>query len=124
MCIRYADAKYRALIVWKENVQYYNQTLNRVKLRLIDTHKRKLSYALYKWKEAIDKKHMVELVSFTEDLVNENQELINTLSACKQEKEKLLDCTTKQQGMKLERIRNMLNRNLLKKRFEQWAANA
>lgn len=46
--------------------------MQRVKLRLIELHKRSLSGAFFKWKETIDKKHMVELVSFTEDLMNEN----------------------------------------------------
>lgn len=59
----------------------------RVKLRLIQLHKHTLSYAFFKWKESIDKKHMVELVSFTEDLMNENQELQNTLQACQKQKE-------------------------------------
>jgi hypothetical protein len=49
--------------------------MNRIKLRLIEVHKRSLSYSFYKWKEGADKKHMVELVTFTEDLINENQEL-------------------------------------------------
>jgi len=62
--------------------------MNRVKLRLIELHKRNVSYAFFKWKESIDKKHMVELVSFTEDLMNENQELKNTLSACQKQREK------------------------------------
>jgi hypothetical protein len=26
-CIRYADLKYRALMVWKENVEYHNHTM-------------------------------------------------------------------------------------------------
>lgn len=46
--------------------------MNRIKLRLIELHKRTLSGAFYKWKESADKKHMVELMSFTEDLINEN----------------------------------------------------
>lgn len=83
--IRHADLKYRALMVWKENVQYWNRTMQRTKLRLIELHKRNLSHAFFKWKESIDKKHMVELVSFTEDLVNENQELKNTLEHCHRE---------------------------------------
>lgn len=72
MCIRYADVKYRALIIWKESVDYYKKTMQRIKLRLIELHKKNLTKAFFKWKEAIDKKHMVELVTFTEDLVNEN----------------------------------------------------
>jgi len=46
--------------------------MSRIKLRLIELHKRSLSGAFYKWKESADKKHMVELMSFTEDLINEN----------------------------------------------------
>lgn len=91
--------------------------MNRTKLRLIETHKRNLTQAFFKWKEAIDKKHMIELVTVTEDLQNDNQELKNTLVACKRERDVLVDCTTKQQGLKLERIRNMLNRNLTRRRF-------
>jgi hypothetical protein len=78
-CIRYADLKYRALMVWKENVEYYKHSMQRVKLRLIELHKRNLSAVFFRWKEMCDKKQMVEMVSFTEDLVNENQELQNSL---------------------------------------------
>jgi len=60
--------------------------MKRVKLRLIELHKRNISYAFFHWKENTDKKHMVELVTFTEDLMNENQELENTLQACKRQK--------------------------------------
>lgn len=95
MCIRYADVKYRAIQIWKENVEYYNRTMQRTKLRLIELHKRNVTKAFFKWKEAVDKKHMVELVTFTEDLVNENQELQNTLQACKREREVLVDCSLK-----------------------------
>lgn len=56
--------------------------MTRVKLRLIELHKRNLSSAFFKWKESIDKKVMMDLVTFTEDLVNENQELKNTLQNC------------------------------------------
>ncbi len=71
-CIRYTDLKHHFLMLWKKNVQYHNHTMQRVKLRLIQLHKRGLSHAFFKWKESIDKKHMVELVTFTEDLMNEN----------------------------------------------------
>jgi hypothetical protein len=69
--------------------------MQRTKLRLIELHKRNLTKAFFKWKEAADKKHMIELVSFTEDLVNDNQNLINTLEACRREREVLVDCSTK-----------------------------
>ena len=69
---RYADLRHHAIIVWKENVDYHNHTMKRVMLRLIDQHKRRESQAFYKWKESIDKKHMVQLVQFSEELMNEN----------------------------------------------------
>ena len=40
------------------------------------------------------------------------------------EKGKLEDCTGRQQGLKLERVRNMLNRNLMRRKWELWAQNA
>lgn len=46
--------------------------MTKIKLRIIEIHKKRLSKAYFKWKENIDKKHMIELVTFTEDLVNEN----------------------------------------------------
>ena len=64
--------KYRSLIIWKDYNTYYKRIMNRVKLRLIESHKRNVSAVYYKWKESIDKKHMIELVAQTEDLINEN----------------------------------------------------
>lgn len=49
--------------------------MQRIKLRLIENHKTNLSIAFYKWKESADKKHMIDLLGFTDDLMNENQEL-------------------------------------------------
>lgn len=69
--------------------------MQRIKLRLIEQHKRRLSAFFFKWKENTDKKQMIELVSFTEDLMNENQELQNTIQAATREKEKLMDCTSR-----------------------------
>lgn len=71
-CIRYADAKYRAMMVWKENITYFKRTMNRSKLRLIELHRRNLSDAFGKWREGADRKHMVHLLGITEDLMNEN----------------------------------------------------
>lgn len=36
MLIRYSDLKYRALCIWKDQVVYYKQTMQRMKLRLIE----------------------------------------------------------------------------------------
>ena len=74
---------YRALQVWRENVKYYNHNKERIKLRLINLHKQSLSKALYKWKEAADKKHLRQLEVMAEDLQNDNQNLINTLNTQK-----------------------------------------
>lgn len=49
--------------------------MKKMKLRIIEQHRKRESHYFFKWKESIDKKHMVEMVSFTEDLMNENQEL-------------------------------------------------
>ena len=62
LCIRCADVKYRSLIIWKDYNINYKRIMNRMKLRMIESHKRNLSYVYYKWKESIDKKHMIELV--------------------------------------------------------------
>ena len=72
MCIRYADVKYRALMIWKENVQYHNHIMKRIKLRIIELHKCKLSKAFNKWRESADRKHMVDLITFTDEITNEN----------------------------------------------------
>lgn len=71
-CIRMADAKFRALQVWKDNVAYINEIMRKIKLRLIEEHRRRISHYFFKWKEGIDKKHVVEMVGFTEELMNEN----------------------------------------------------
>jgi len=70
---------YRAFCVWREANSYHTHILQRVKLRIIYIHKKSLSRFFFKWKESIDKKHVVELVSFTEELENENIELQNTI---------------------------------------------
>ena len=72
MCIKYADVKFRALMIWKENMKYQSDVMKKLKLKIIEIHKKRISKAFFRWKEGIDKKHMVELVAFTEDLVNEN----------------------------------------------------
>jgi len=86
-CIRVSDAKYRALMVWKENIQYWKRTMNRVSLRLIELHRRNLSTAFLRWREGADRLRVVELLGVTEDLMNENQELRNTLKACHDEQD-------------------------------------
>ena len=76
-CIRVTDNKFKAMQVWKENVRYINDVMKKIKLRLIEQHRRRVSHFFFKWKESIDKKHIVEMTTFTEDLVNENQNLQN-----------------------------------------------
>ena len=69
---RHQGVMYRAFLIWKENVRFYNHTMERMKIRLINLHKASLSKALFKWKDFADKKHMVALAVTTEDLQNEN----------------------------------------------------
>jgi hypothetical protein len=59
-------------MVWKENIEFVKKTMQRAKLRLIELHRRNLSVAFAKWREGADRKHMVELLGVTEDLMNEN----------------------------------------------------
>jgi hypothetical protein len=70
--MRYSDAKYRAIIVWKENISYFKRTMNRAKLRLIELHRINLSIAFMKWREGSDRLHMIDLLNQTDDLINEN----------------------------------------------------
>jgi len=119
--IKYHDVKYRALMVWKEANGYHKHTMERIKLRLIFEHKKRLSWAFSRWKEGADKKVMVQMVYETEELVNENQNLTNSLQATQEEKTKLADCTTRSQVQKLDRLRGMLDRNTTRARFHQWA---
>jgi len=88
-CIRYADAKYRALMVWKENIAYFKRTMSRTKLRLIEQHRRNLAKAFLRWREGSNRKTLLSLLVTTDDLLNENQELKNTLQACYSEEERL-----------------------------------
>ncbi len=46
--------------------------MNRMKLRLIELHRRNLSVAFSKWREGSDRKRMVELLVVTEDLMNDH----------------------------------------------------
>ena len=54
--------------------------MDRVKMRLIEQHKRRLSWAFMKWKEGADKGMHMEMMVMTEDVMNENQNLSNELS--------------------------------------------
>lgn len=71
-CIRVSDAKYRALMVWKENISYWKRIMNRVNLRVTELHRRNLSTAFLRWREGADRLRVVELLGVTEDLMNEN----------------------------------------------------
>jgi uncharacterized protein YutD len=117
---RYQDVMYRGLSIWRENVRFYKHTMDRVKLRLINLHKQNLSKALFKWKEAIDKKHMIRLAVLTEDLQNDNQNLANTLKNQRARQQAMQVRASNRQIAKLQRVRNMINRIMLRQRFNQW----
>lgn len=80
---RHQDLMFRALTIWKERCKFHSHNMDRLKLRLINLHKQTLAKALYNWKEHCDQKHMGKLAVMTEDLMNENQNLENTLKSQK-----------------------------------------
>lgn len=60
---------------------------------------------------------MKQLDMETENLQNENQDLINTLNSQNQRKEFMQTRAVKRQKDKLKRVKNMLERIMVKKRF-------
>lgn len=109
---------YRAIVVWREACKYHKHSMQRVKLRLINLHKQNLSKALFKWKEATDKKHLQVLAVQTEDLMNENQNLENTLQSQKKRQKAMAVRSSNRQTSKLQRVRNMTCRIMMKRRFK------
>ena len=108
---------------WRDAVRHKKHNMDRVKLRLINLHKQSLSKALFKWKEGSDKKQMVQLAVATEDLQNEKQNLENTLSVQKKKKKAAAVRSGNRKDNKLKRVRNMVNRILVRARFKRWVAN-
>ena len=94
-----------------------------MKLRLINLHRQNCSKALYKWKEATDRRNLKMLAVTTEDLQNESQNLENTLTHQKKRRGAMAVRSTNRRNAKLVRVRNMLNRLMLKGRYRQWVAN-
>jgi len=98
--------------------------MERVKLRLINEHKRRLNWAFMKWKEGADKGIHMEMMVMTEDVMNENQNLNNELSAKKVIAEKQAVRSGRMQTSKLERVRNMFNRKSLRNYYDKWVTGA
>ena len=122
--LKHCDVKYKALMIWKENCQHYSHNMQRVKLRLIHEHKRRLNWAFMKWKEGADKGIHMEMMVMTEDVMNENQNLTNELSKKKEVAEKQAVRSGRMQVSKLERVRNMFNRKSLRNYFDKWVGGA
>lgn len=120
---RYQDVMFRALQVWRDAVRYNKHNMARVKLRLINLHKQSLSKALFRWKEGADKKNLVKLGTMAEDLQNDNQDLVNTLATQKQRQKVQAVRSSNRQTSKLTRVRNMVNRIMLRQRFKQWVGS-
>ncbi len=121
---RHCDIAYKAILVWKNAVSYHKQVLHRLKLKLIDEHKRRLRIALMRWKESSDKMVHIDLLRVTEDHLNENQNLINELQDKKQIHTSQLERASLQQITKLQRIGNMLSRKMMKRCFVTWLQGA
>ena len=122
--LKHCDVKYKALLTWKENCKHYNHNMDRVKLRLINEHKRRLNWAFMKWKEGADKGVHMEMMVMTEDVMNENQNLTNELSSKKAVVAKQAVRSGRMQTSKLERVRNMFNRKSLRNYFDKWVGGA
>jgi len=78
--LKHCDVKYKALMIWRENCKHFSHNMDRMKLRLINEHKRRLNWAFMKWKECSDKGVHLEMMVMTEDVMNENQNLSNELN--------------------------------------------
>ena len=122
--MKHCDVKYKALMLWKENCKHYNHNMDRVKMRLIEQHKRRLRWAFMKWKEGADKGIHMEMMVMTEDVMNENQNLSNELSKKKAIVEQQAVRSGRMQVSKLERVRNMFNRKSLRNYFDKWKNGA
>jgi hypothetical protein len=115
---------YKAILLWKNAVIFHKQVLHRLKLRLIDEHKRRLRISFMRWKESTDKKIHIDLLKVTEDHMNENQNLVNELTIKKTIQREQQDRASRQQITKLERIRNMFNRKMLRRCYYRWVGGA
>ena len=122
--LKHCDVLYAYLLRWKENCQHYNHNMDRVKLRLINEHRRRLNHAFMKWKEGHDKNVHMEMMVMTEDVMNENQNLSNELSVKKAVAEKQAVRSGRMQCSKLERVRNMFNRKSLRAYYDKWVKGA
>jgi hypothetical protein len=69
------DVKYRAFIQWRDYNKYYDNVMNRVKLRLIYEHKKRLMWSFMRMKEISDKVIHMEFMEETEQGLNANQDL-------------------------------------------------
>ena len=112
--LRHCDVKYRALMIWKDAANFHNHTMNRIKIRLIHEHKRRLNWAFQKMKEGADKGVHMEMMEMTEDCMNDNQNLSNELSKKKKVREKQAVQSGNMRKFKLERCRNMFVRKDLR----------
>ena len=74
-------------MIWRDAAKHHNHTMNRVKIRLINEHKRRLNWAFQKMKEGADKGVHMEMMEMTEDCMNDNQNLSNELSQKKKVRE-------------------------------------
>ena len=63
---------------------------------------------------------MGKLAVMTEDLQNENQNLENTLKNQKRRQKAMAVRSGNRQANKLVRVRNMVNRIMMRQRFKQW----
>lgn len=82
--LRHCDLLFNAMQLWRASCSHRRAVLYRLRLRMIDSHKRRLRIAFMRWKESTDKQIHLDLLKVTEDHINENQNLINELNLKRQ----------------------------------------
>ena len=118
------DVKHKAFLVWRDYNNYYNNVMNRLKLKLIAEHKRRLLCAFMRWKEGADQIFHLELMEMNETQQNENQDLVNELNKKNDVREQQKVQSGRQQQTKLERILNFVDRKRIRAFFKRWVAGA
>lgn len=67
---RSCDQKHQALLIWRDYCRYWRQVMDRIKLRLIEAHKRKTLWAFTRMKEGSDRQYHMVLLEQNELAMN------------------------------------------------------
>lgn len=70
--LKHCDVKAKALMIWRDHCKFYNHNMKRMKMRIINQYRKKLSYYFMKWKSGADGDVHMEMMVMTEDFENDN----------------------------------------------------